>query len=407
MVTSFPKEKMKIVLLERIHPAARAQLQEFGYQPEVHEGALDGEKLLEVVRDAHVIGVRSRTKLTKEVLSNTKRLLAVGCFSVGTDQVDLNSALELGVPVFNAPYSSTRSVAELTVGCIIMLARRACEKSMLLHQGKWDKSIGGAVEVRGKTVGLVGYGHIGQQVGLLCEALGMQVQFFDIQKKLPLGSARPTPNLNHLLESSEFVSLHVPETEQTKNLINSECLKTMRRGSYLLNLARGKVVDLAAVREALLEKHLAGAAFDVFPEEPAATECEFQLALGGISNVILTPHIGGNTEEAQRNIGREVATSLISFVENGSTEGAVNFPSVTLPSFPNAHRILNIHKNLPGTLAAINRIVSEVGANIESQYLSTYRELGYLIMDLNREVSSAVKSRIEKESFNIRTRVLY
>lgn len=407
MTTSFPKEKMKIVLLERTHPAARAHLQESGYQPEVYEGALDGEKLNEVIRDAHVIGLRSRTKLRREVLAEAKRLLAVGCFSVGTDQVDLDSALELGVPVFNAPYSSTRSVAELTIGCLIMLARRAVEKSMLLHQGVWDKNISGAVEVRGKTIGLVGYGHIGQQVGLLAEAIGMQVLFYDIQKKLPLGNAKPTPTLKHLLESSEFISLHVPETEQTKELINSERISQMRRGAYLLNLARGKVVNLPAVRDALVGKHLAGAAFDVFPEEPAATECEFRLELGGLANVILTPHIGGNTEEAQRNIGREVASSLVSFIENGSTEGAVNFPSVTLPSFPNAHRLLNIHRNVPGTLAAINKIVSEVGANIESQYLSTYRELGYLIMDLNREVSTEVKTRIEKESFNIRTRILY
>jgi D-3-phosphoglycerate dehydrogenase / 2-oxoglutarate reductase len=276
-----------------------------------------------------------------------------------------------------------------------------------LHRGIWDKSIAGATEVRGKTIGLVGYGHIGQQVGLLAEGLGMQVVFFDIQKKLPLGNSRPVPNLEMLLEESDFVSLHIPETEKTVNLIGEKALRTMRRGSHLLNLARGKIVDLKALRRLMEERHIAGAALDVFPVEPTPTECDFVLELAGVPNVILTPHIGGNTEEAQRNIGREVAASMVSYIENGSTEGAVNFPAVTLPTFPNAHRILNIHKNSPGALAAINRIVSEVGANIDSQYLSTHRDVGYLIMDINREVSNEVKSRIEECPFNIRTRVLY
>jgi len=407
MKTSFPREKIKIVFIEKVHPAARALLEESGYKVDCFDDALEGEELKRTVADAHIIGLRSRTKLRREVLESARRLLAVGCFSVGTDQVDLNAALELGVPVFNAPHSSTRSVAELTIGCAIMLARRASEKSLKLHQGIWDKSISGATEVRHKTIGLVGYGHIGQQVGLLAEAMGMNVVFYDVVKKLPLGNSRPSPSLEALLEEVDFLSLHLPETEKTVNLIGEKELKLMRRGSLLLNLARGKIVELTALKAAILEGHIGGAALDVFPVEPKPTVCDFQLELAGVPNVILTPHIGGNTEEAQRNIGREVATSLLSFIEVGSTEGAVNFPAATLPAFPDTHRVLNIHKNAPGALAAINQIVSQVGANIESQYLSTHRDVGYLIMDINREVSAEVKSRIEESEYNIKTRVLY
>lgn len=407
METSFPRDKIKIVLFEKIHPAARAFLQESGYLVEQSENSLEGEQLIDAVRNAHIVGVRSRTKLTKEVLDEAKKLLAIGCFSVGTDQVDLNIALRHGIPVFNAPYSSTRSVAELTIGSIIMLARRAADKSLKLHQGTWNKNISGAIEVRGKTLGIIGYGHIGQQVGILAEALGMQVIFFDVLKKLPLGNAKPVPSLEHLLEESFFVSLHIPETPRTIGMMGEREFKLMRRGSLFLNLARGKIVELKALRKALEEGHIGGAAIDVFPAEPTPAVCEYSIELAGLENVILTPHIGGNTEEAQRDIGREVASSLLSFIENGSTEGAVNFPAVNLPTFPNAHRILNIHKNVPGALAEINRIISDVGANIDSQYLSTHQDIGYLIMDLNKAVSSEVKSRIEQSSVNIRTRVLY
>ncbi len=407
METSFPREKMKLVLIEKIHPAARARLQEGGYTVLQHEAALEGAALIDAIKDAHVIGVRSRTKLRRDILKAAPRLLASGCFSVGTDQVDLEAATEIAVPVFNAPHSSTRSVAELAIGNVIMLARRAADKSQKLHQGVWDKNIAGAVEVRGKTLGIVGYGHIGQQAGLLGEAIGMQVLFFDVQKKLPLGNAKPVPSLEFLLENSNFVSLHVPGTAKTNRMIGAAQLEQMRHGSILLNLARGEVVDLTALRSAIERGHIAGAALDVYPEEPTPTVAEVKLELAGLPNVILTPHIGGNTEEAQRNIGGEVAESILAYIENGSTEGAVNFPCVNLPTFPGAHRILNIHKNVPGALAEINRIVSEVGANIDSQYLSTFGQLGYLIMDLNKEVSNEVKTRIERSPVNLRTRVLY
>jgi D-3-phosphoglycerate dehydrogenase len=407
MTTSFPRENLKIVFIEKIHPAARVTLQDAGYKVEQIDDALDGEKLFQAIADAHIIGVRSRTKLTAEALSKTRRLLAVGCFSVGTDQVDLNKALELGAPVFNAPHSSTRSVAELAIGSVFMLARRAFEKSHKLHLGIWDKSISNATEVRGKTIGIVGYGHIGQQVGLLAESVGMQVLFYDVQKKLPLGNARPMPTLESLLAQSMFVSLHIPGNDKTEKLIGKSELDHMPRGGYLLNLARGKIVDVDALKTALESGQIGGAALDVFPIEPAGTVTEVKLELAGYHNVILTPHIGGNTEEAQRNIGKEVADSLLSFIELGNTEGAVNFPSVNLPHFPGAHRILNIHKNVPGALSEINKIVSGVGANIESQYLSTYKDIGYLIMDVNREVSKEVKTQIEKSSVNLKTRVLY
>ena len=407
MSTSFPRENIKIVFIEKIHAAARTTLQEAGYKVDPIDDALDGEQLFEAIKDAHIIGVRSRTKLTSAALSKTRRLLAVGCFSVGTDQVDLNSALSLGAPVFNAPHSSTRSVAELAIGSVLMLARRAFEKSHKLHMGVWDKSISGAIEVRGKTIGIIGYGHIGQQVGLLAESLGMQVLFYDIKKKLPLGNSRPMPSLDTLLAESLFVTLHIPGNDQTNNLIGKAELDKMPRGGFLLNLARGKIVEITALKQALQSGQIGGAALDVFPVEPANTVCETTLDLAGIQNVILTPHIGGNTEEAQRNIGKEVANSLINFIELGNTEGAVNFPSVNLPHFPGAHRILNIHKNVPGALSEINQIVSGIGANIESQYLSTYKDIGYLIMDVNRDLSGEVKSKIEKSSVNLKTRVLY
>lgn len=407
MSTSFPRENLKIVFIEKIHPAASITMQEAGYRVEQIDDALDGEQLFEAVKDAHILGVRSRTKLTSTALSKTRRLLAVGCFSVGTDQVDLDAALALGAPVFNAPHSSTRSVAELAIGSVLMLARGAFEKSHKLHLGIWDKSISGAIEVRGKTLGIVGYGHIGQQVGLLAESLGMQVLFYDIQKKLPLGNARAMPSLESLLAESLFVSVHIPGNDKTANLIGKSELGKMPRGGFFLNLARGKIVNIVDLKSALLSGQIGGAALDVFPVEPANTVCNVSLELAGLHNVILTPHIGGNTEEAQRNIGKEVANSLIGFIELGNTDGAVNFPIANLPHFPGAHRILNIHKNVPGALSEINQIVSAVGANIESQYLSTYKDVGYLIMDVNRDLSGEVKSRIEKSAVNLKTRVLY
>jgi len=405
--TSFPRHRIRITLLENPHPAAAAALQERGYSVETIPRALEGKELCDVMAASHVVGVRSRTKIRDEHIAVAGRMLVIGCFSVGTDQVDVAAAERRGIPVFNAPYASTRSVAELTIGCLIALARRLGDKSAALHRGHWDKSLAGAHEVRGRTLGIVGYGHIGQQVGLLAEAFGMRVLFYDVVKKLALGLARPVADLDALLDEADAVTLHVPETAQTRGMMGKPQLARMREGSYLLNLSRGKVVDTAALRDALAGGRLGGAALDVYPAEPTPQVAEFDVGFADLPNVILTPHVGGNTEEAQRNIGLEVAQSLIEFVDRGSTDGAVNFPQLSLPPIPGAHRILNIHRNVPGVLAAVNQIVSEVGANIDAQRLATSADIGYLVMDLNREVSDEVNARISALPMNVRTRILY
>lgn len=405
--TSFPRHRIRITLLENVHPSAAEALTERGYTVEVIPRALEGDDLAEIIAASHVLGVRSRTKVREDALAHAGRMLAIGCFSVGTDQVAIREAARRGIPVFNAPHASTRSVAELTMGAMIALARRLGDKSNALHHRHWDKTLAGAHEVRGRTVGLIGYGHIGQQVGLLAEAFGMRVLFHDIVRKLPLGLARPIADVDELIEQSDFVSLHVPETPRTLAMIGAPQLARMRRGSYLLNLSRGKVVDVEALRAALASGHLGGAALDVFPAEPTPTVTEFDVGFADLPNVILTPHVGGNTEEAQRAIGLEVAHALSEFIDRGSTEGAVNFPQVNPPSMPETHRILNIHQNVPGVLAAVNNIVSEVGANIEAQQLATTRDIGYLVMDVNRELSDEVHARISALPMNVRTRILY
>jgi D-3-phosphoglycerate dehydrogenase len=403
----FPRHKIRVTLLENIHPAAREALVESGYTVDVVPKALEGDDLAAVLAQSHVVGLRSRTKLRPAQLEHASKLLAIGCFTVGTDQVDVLAAAQRGVPVFNAPHASTRSVAELTMGCVIALARRLGDKSQKLHRGEWDKSLSGAHEVRGRTIGLVGYGHIGQQVGLLAEAFGMRVLFFDIQKKLPLGLARPTPTVEQLLDEADFVSLHVPETTLTRGMIGAPQLARMKAGSYLLNLSRGSVVAIDALKAALQQGHLGGAALDVFPQEPTPTQAEWRSDLAGVPNVVLTPHVGGNTEEAQRNIGLEVAHSITSFVDRGSTEGSVNFPPINMPPREDTHRVLNVHRNVPGVLASVTAIVSELGANIEAQQLSTTRDIGYLVMDVDRELSDAVCERIAKLPVSIKTRLLY
>ncbi len=405
--TSFPRHRIRITLLENVHPSAAQALTDRGYTVEVIPRALEGDELAAVIAASHVLGVRSRTKVREEALEHAGKMLAIGCFSVGTDQVAIREAARRGLPVFNAPHASTRSVAELTIGAMIALARRLGDKSNALHHRHWDKSLAGAHEVRGRTIGLIGYGHIGQQVGLLAEAFGMRVLFHDIVRKLPLGLARPIADVDELIEQSDFVSLHVPETPRTLAMIGAPQLARMRPGSYLLNLSRGKVVDVEALRAALASGHLGGAALDVFPAEPTPTVAEFDVGFADLPNVILTPHVGGNTEEAQRAIGLEVAHALSEFIDRGSTEGAVNFPQVNPPSMPETHRILNIHQNVPGVLAAVNNIVSEVGANIEAQQLATTRDIGYLVMDVNRELSDEVHARISALPMNVRTRILY
>jgi len=404
---SFPREKMKILLLENIHPAAAEKLAASGYKAEQRKSALSEDELCKVVASVHLLGIRSKTQVTQKVLDAAKNLLAIGCFCIGTDQVELSAASLAGVPVFNAPFSNTRSVAELTVAEIVMLARRAAHKSQLLHTGVWEKSADGCVEVRNKTVGLIGYGHIGPQVGVLAEAFGMRVLYYDIQTKLPLGNATPVETLTKLLEASDFVSLHVPETPDTRGMIGAKELKRMKKGACLLNLSRGRVVDLDALKSALNSGHIGGAAVDVFPVEPSSNDEVFECPLSRVPNVILTPHIGGSTAEAQRNIGLEVVNTFIKFTETGSTTGAVNFPQVELPLVKESHRILNIHKNVPGVLSQINTIIAEMGANIRGQYLGTMKDVGYLIIDVDSSLSKAVKKRIDLLDANIKTRLLF
>lgn len=405
--TSYPKSQIKILLLENIHPLAKAMFAAEGFQVETTQGALTPEQLKEKIKDVHVLGIRSKTQVTAEALKNAKRLLTLGCFCIGTNQVDLGAAKELGIPVFNAPFGNTRSVAEMIIAEIIMLSRQLGQRNNEVHQGIWKKVSTGCYEVRGKTLGIVGYGHIGSQVSTLAEALGMKVIFCDIVSKLPLGNARACNTLNEVLRESDFVTLHVPATPQTHLMITETQLAQMKKGSYLINASRGTVVDIPALAARLKAGQLAGAAIDVYPEEPEANTDKFKTDLQGIPNVILTPHIGGATEEAQSNIGEEVPTSLIRFVNNGSTRGAVNFPNIDVPPTRNSHRILNIHRNVPGVLREINKIVGDLGANIEAQTLSTDGDIGYLVLDTNKELSLEVKNAIEALPTSIKTRILY
>ena len=404
---SFPKEKIKILLVEGISPSAAEQFALEGYKAEMYAAAPSEDELVKLIPSVHILGIRSKTEVTPRVLAAAKNLLAVGCFCIGTNQVDLAEAAKIGVPVFNAPFSNTRSVAELTMAEIVMLARRAAHKSAELHRGVWDKSAKDCYEIRGKTVGIIGYGHIGEQVGILAEAFGMKVVFFDVIKKLPLGNAVAQAGLDEVLKKADFVTLHVPETPQTKGLISKKQLALMKKGSFLLNLSRGTVVDIPALAEAIKAKHLSGAALDVYPVEPNSNAEEFKSELCGLPNVIMTPHIGGSTEEAQKNIGIEVAVSLTRYSDSGVTAGAVNFPTVELPIQSDSHRVLNIHRNVPGVLSKINTIVANMGANIQAQYLATKGDIGYLIMDVGPELSSAVKNEIDKLPENIRTRLLF
>jgi D-3-phosphoglycerate dehydrogenase len=403
---SFPKDKIKILLLEGVHPAAAEKFSASGYTTEIRSSAMSEDELLDVIPQIHMLGVRSKTRVSEPVLEASRRLLAVGCFCIGTDQVVLEAAGGKGVPVFNAPFSSTRSVAELTMAEVVMLARKAAHRSLQLHGGRWEKSAAGSHEVRNKTLGIVGYGHIGPQVGLMAEAFGMRVVFYDIARKLPLGNAVPVPSLAELLRIADFVTLHVPETPLTRGMIGAAELAQMQRGSYLLNLSRGSVVELGALREALLSGQLAGAAIDVYPSEPQTKAEPFETELKGLDNVILTPHVGGSTLEAQKGIAVEVAHAMIEFADTGSTTGAVNFPEVDLPLLPNSHRVLNIHRNVPGVLRDINMIVADMGANVRAQSLSTRGEVGYLIMDVDPNLSGQVKRDIERLETNIKTRLL-
>jgi D-3-phosphoglycerate dehydrogenase / 2-oxoglutarate reductase len=405
--TSFPKNKIKVLLLENIHESGRALFRADGLDLEVMSGALGEEELREKIADVHLLGIRSKTNVTARVLEKADRLLGLGCFCIGTNQVDLDAAKMRGIPVFNAPFSNTRSVAELVVSHVVSLARHIPDNIIDMHRGVWQKSATGSFEVRGKTLGIIGYGRIGRQVGVLAESLGMKVLYTDIEQQLPMGNNKALGELDELLASSDFVTLHVPETEETKNLMSEARIAKMKKGASLLNLARGTVVDIPALAAALKSGALAGAAIDVFPSEPAGNGPGFKSELIGLRNVILTPHIGGSTEEAQYNIGLEVGGRLLDFLNAGMTTGAVNFPQVSQPLLAGRHRILNVHHNVPGVLTAINGIVSSTKANVSAQVLATDPILGYLVMDLDRGLSDEVKDQVKSLSTSIRTRILY
>lgn len=400
-------EKLKILLVENIHNIAKERLEEEGFHVDLISHAPTEEELLQLLPKYQVLGIRSKTELTEKVFDSNPHLFAVGCFCIGTNQVNLSAARKQGVPVFNAPHSNTRSVAELVIAEMIALSRQLGDRNTLAHKGEWMKSADGSREVRGKTLGIVGYGHIGSQVSILAESLGMKVLFYDVIKKLPLGNARSQASLHELLKHSDFVSLHVPETPLTKDMISKKDLQAMKKGSYLINASRGTVIVIDDLVEVLKSKHIAGCAIDVFPEEPASNKQKFQTPLQNLGNVILTPHIGGSTEEAQYAIGIEVAESFRRYLKIGSSSGAVNFPNVDLPVKQGTSRILNVHRNEPGVLGEINGIMSKEGANIEAQYLSTDDKIGYMVMDLSSPHAQSLADAIQKLNRSIRTRVVY
>ncbi len=408
MNTSYPKEKLKILLLENIHPSAIKLLQDSGYTDlESLPASLSEKELSERISKVHVIGIRSKTQLTEPVLKNAGKLIAIGAFCIGTNQIKMDVARKQGISVFNSPFSNTRSVAELVIGLSIMLMRRVFEKSEGAHHGLWLKEAKDCYEVRGKTLGIVGYGHIGSQVSVLAEALGMKVIFFDVMTKLSLGNAQSSRTLDDLLKKSDIITLHVPGTPETRNLINAVRLKKMKPGVVLINLSRGDVMDVWAVKDALEKKHLGGLAVDVFPEEPKSNKDLFASPLQGLPNVILTPHIGGSTVEAQEAIGLDVAEKLIAFIENGSSSGSLTVPEISLPVLHNAHRILHVHHNVPGVLSQINGVLSKMKVNILGQYLKTNEEIGYVVLDIDKKSSARVMAELKKVKNTIRTRSLY
>jgi D-3-phosphoglycerate dehydrogenase len=410
---SLAKEKIKILLLEGLHPSALEELKLKGYSNiESLKTSLSESELIKKIADVHFIGIRSRSQLTDTVLSHAKKLVAIGCFCIGTNQVDLKAAQKRGIPVFNAPFSNTRSVAELVLGEALLLLRGIPEKSAKAHRGEWQKSAVGSVEARGKILGIVGYGHIGTQLGILAETLGMKVRFYDVETKLPLGNASQAPSLNALLGEADVVSLHVPETLQTQDMIGEEQFLAMKDNAIFINASRGTVVDIDALAAALDSKKIAGAAIDVFPVEPKSNDEEFISALRGFDNVILTPHIGGSTKEAQANIGLEVATKLAKYSDNGSTLSAVNFPEVSLPdhSVPgqtNTSRLLHIHHNQPGVLTKINLAFAEQNINIAAQYLQTDDIVGYVVIDIDSQDSATAINALKNIEGTIRARVLH
>ncbi|MEZ5558456.1 MAG: phosphoglycerate dehydrogenase [Pseudomonadales bacterium] len=406
--TSFDKDRIRIVLLEGVHRSAVASFEQAGYHNVTQlDHALQGEDLAAAISDAHMLGIRSRTQLDAVALAAARRLMAVGCFCIGTNQVDLRAATAQGVPVFNAPYSNTRSVAELVLAEAILLLRGVPQRNMQMHRGEWQKSARASFETRGKVLGVVGYGNIGAQLGVLAEALGMQVIFYDVVKKLNLGNARQVDSLDALLSAADVVSLHVPATPQTRGMLDARTLSRLKPGAVLINASRGNVIDLDALAGCLRSGALLGAAIDVFPEEPKANGDPFRSPLLELDNVLLTPHIGGSTQEAQENIGIEVAEKLVRYSDNGSTLSAVNFPEVALPEHPGKHRLLHIHENVPGVLSAINQVLSSANVNIAGQYLQTREHIGYVVIDIDADYSEPALSALRDVPGTIRARVLF
>jgi D-3-phosphoglycerate dehydrogenase len=406
--TSYPRSKIKILLLENISDSAIEELKQSGYiEIKKLSGALSEEDLIREIKGVHILGIRSKTRVTERILENADKLLAIGAFCIGVNQIDLKAATKKGVAAFNAPYSNTRSVAELVIGLCVMLIRKIVDKSNAAHRGVWMKDASGSFELRGKTLGIIGYGNIGSQVSVMAEALGMNVVYYDIMTKLPHGNARQIRDLKELLSQSNIVTLHVPSDATTRNMINEETLGIVPKGSIFINYSRGDVVDLNALKKFIENDTIGGAAIDVFPEEPEKTGDAFETILQNLPNVILTPHIGGSTEEAQANIGLDVTSKLINYLEFGTSEGSHTVPPVSLPPQAGTHRILHIHQNVPGVLGEINSRLSESGINILGQYLKTNEEIGYVILDVNQQLSKEASEILRQVKGTIKTRMVY
>jgi len=406
--TSYPKEKIRILFLENISESAVKYFRNQGYaKVDKISKSLSEEDLIKEIKDVHILGIRSKTRITKNVLDAAKKLQAIGCFCAGINQVDLQAATKKGVVVFNAPYSNTRSVAELVIGAAIMLLRRVPDKDKAAHNGLWMKDSKGSYELRGKTMGIIGYGNIGMQVSVMAEVLGMKVVFYDEETRLPLGNAENKKSIKELMGVADVVTLHMPETPQTKNFINKTTLKYFKKGCILINFARGRLIDAEALKEAILDGQIGGAAIDVFPDEPEKKGEPFTSVLQNVPNVMLTPHIGGSTEEAQQNIGEDVSVKLFNFLEKGITLGSHTVPGLALPLHEDSHRILHIHNNVPGVLSEINTTLSKNNINILGQYLKTNNEIGYVVLDVDSQLSSTALKLLKEIKQTIKVRILY
>ena len=406
--TSYPKDKIKILMLENISDAAIKVFKDAGYTDiKKISGALSEEQLINEIKQVHMVGIRSKTQITEKVLQHAEKLQAIGCFCIGTNQVNLHAARKKGIVVFNAPYSNTRSVAELVIGASIILIRKILDNNKAAHEGQWNKDAKGSFEIRGKTLGIIGYGNIGSQVSILAESLGMKVIFYDTITKLPLGNAESRKTLKEVVSKADIITLHIPETQQTKNLINKSLLKHFKKGSILINFARGEVVDLDALTNALTSRDLSGAAIDVFPVEPEKNGDPFSSPLQNIPNVLLTPHIGGSTEEAQYNIGEDVSAKLLQYLEMGATTGSHTVPELNLSPQEGTHRILHIHTNVPGVLSEINTTLSENKINVLGQYLKTNDEIGYVVLDIDKKLSKNAVELLKKVKGSLKVRLLY